>query len=438
MLRRQKRRFPFAAYAALVFNAAICLAPIVAARAALTAYGERPVGYDGSQLSIEATRQAIDARFTRLAAVRGGDMREAWADWVREELAAGEMSSARGFLLAAPAMLRGPDAASLRERIRVATAGGEDALIDAAVSFLPEDVQAQFEDATASVLDRLEGAALASSGPEPGLSPDVQPGDVVISPVSGEGDSGGIQLASVSSSIDAAPEFSLLGDLRDLSYQASRWTRDPQFDEFAFVLSGVGLTLADRSAREGASVLLSARRAGTLNPGFMQHMQRELYLATPPQRLKRLLGLDVDTGEGYFALEPEAVGTAFRESIAAESLEPLLQDLRNIQAVASETSPVSAVSILSRVQNSADLKRARLVAQAGGDRAVALARHDGDRLLDTARIVVQWTPALQAQLAALGVCFILLVVIALNVVWRSFPKKRRRSAVYALDEYSAG
>ena len=52
MNRRLKRRLPFAAYAALIFNAAICLAPFIGARAVSSAYGDRKPQF-------EATNEAL-------------------------------------------------------------------------------------------------------------------------------------------------------------------------------------------------------------------------------------------------------------------------------------------------------------------------------------------------------------------------------------------
>ena len=63
MNRRRKRRLPFAAYAALAFNAAICLTPFIAARAISTAYGDKRPAFEATPEAITATRQAMDARY---------------------------------------------------------------------------------------------------------------------------------------------------------------------------------------------------------------------------------------------------------------------------------------------------------------------------------------------------------------------------------------
>ena len=90
------------------------------------------------------------------------------------------------------------------------------------------------------------------------------------------------------------------------------------------------------------------------------------------------------------------------------------------------------------MKDGSDLRRAQLVARAGGDRAVALARYDGEHLLDTARTVITWNNALRLQVAGLLACLVVLGFIALSVFVKSFTRGRpkRRSAVYALDEPS--
>jgi hypothetical protein len=100
------------------------------------------------------------------------------------------------------------------------------------------------------------------------------------------------------------------------------------------------------------------------------------------------------------------------------------------------TSAASAVDILSVVRDGADLRKARLITQAVGNAAPALVKLEPAGFLATAKTVITWNNALRLQLAGLGACFALLVLISLNVMWRSLTrqKPRRRSAVYGLDE----
>jgi hypothetical protein len=416
MNRRRKRRLPFAAYAALIFNAAICLSPFIAARAISSAYGDRRPAYEATSEALAATRQAMDTRFQRLSSAGNGAPREVWSGFVRDEIEAGDMTTVNGLLLAAPAMLGGPDGEALKARIAVSDETGEQALIAAAVAYLPEDVQDAYERRSASIMSMFSNSAPAAAVPGAQASETAQ--------------------LAVAEEDSGHSEFNILGDMRDLSMTAARWARKDRIDEFAFTLAGVGLILADPEAREGASIALSARRAQRLDTAFELYLERKLYEAAPPQELKRLLEGEFQSEYGYGATGPAVVESVFKSSVDREALESVLSDLRILRDIARDTSPISAVAILSQVKDGADLRRARLVAQAGGDRAVALARYDGEHLLDTARTVITWNNALRMQIAGLLACFALLGFISLSVFWKSFTrhKPKKVSAVYLMDE----
>ncbi|HOY80449.1 MAG TPA: hypothetical protein PLN33_21735, partial [Hyphomonadaceae bacterium] len=89
--------------------------------------------------------------------------------------------------------------------------------------------------------------------------------------------------------------------------------------------------------------------------------------------------------------------------------------------------------------NAVDLRAARLVAEAGGERAIALEHFDGENLLETARTVIPWTNALRLQAAGLAACLALLAFVALTTFWKSFRLNRpvKKSAVYLMEETPA-
>jgi hypothetical protein len=444
MNRRRKRRLPFAAYAALIFNAALCASPFIAARAISTAYGDKRPAYEATSEAIAATRQAMDTRFARLSINGGAKPREVWANYIRDGLEEGDMTRVNGFMLAASAMLGPEDSAALKERIKVSDQTGDAALIQAAMAYLPEELQDTYERRSASVLSMfsasvpasaVEGAAKAGDkkGAEKGAAKQVQA--KAEQPPADDA-----KLASAAGAAlddpDSPARFSILGDMRDLSMTAARWTREGKTDEFAFMLVGVGLILADPESREGASILQSARRAQRLDPEFEAYLERKLFAAAPPEKIKRLLEGEFQSDYGYGATGPAVMENIFKSSVNRVELEDFLSDLRILRDIARDTSPISAVAILSKVKDGADLRRARLVAQAGGDRAVPLALYDGDHLLDTATIAVPWTNTLRLQVAGLIACLALLGFVALSTFWKSFTRDRprKRSAVYGMME----
>ena len=424
--RQQRRGIPFAAYAALIFNASLCLAPFIAARAISTAYGDKRPAFEATSEAIAATKQAMDGRFQNISRQAGGAPRDVWSNMVRDRLEAGEMTTVNGLLLAAPAMLNGADGEALKARIAVADQTGDRALITAAVAYLPEDVQDTYERRSASIVSMFNNSAPASAVAGAGAAAAQAPETPA-------------QLASAeeaSEDADGSARFSILGDMRDLSLQAAGWARKDKIDTFAFTLAGVGLILADPESREGASIALSARRAQRLDVDFETYLERKLFDAANPDKIKRLLQGEFQNEYGYSATGPAVVENVFKSSVDREALEEVLADLRILREIARDTSPVSAVAILSQVKDGADLRRARLVAQAGGDRAVALEHYDGEHLLDTARVAVTWNNALRLQLAGVIACLALLGFVAMSTFWKSVTRNRpvKKSAVYAMME----
>jgi hypothetical protein len=454
MNRRRKRRLPFAAYAALIFNAALCASPFIAARVISTAYGDKRPAYDATSEAIAATRQAMDTRFARLSVNGGAKPREVWANYIRDGLEDGDMTRVNGFMLAASAMLGPEDSAALKERIKVSDQTGDAALIQAAMAYLPEELQDTYERRSASVLSMFSANAPASvveaaGKAADGKAADGKAGDKKVADktqakqVQAKAQQPAVDDAKLASAADAGIEnpdsparFSILGDMRDLSMTAARWTREGKTDEFAFMLVGVSLILADPESREGASILQSARRAQRLSPEFESYLERKLFAAAPPDKIKRLLEGEFQSDYGYGATGPAVMENIFKSSVNRAELEDFLSDLRILRDIARDTSPISAVAILSKVKDGADLQRARLVAQAGGDRAVPLALYDGDHLLDTATIAVPWSDTLRLQVAGLIACLALLGFVALSTFWKSITRDRprKRSAVYGMME----
>jgi len=426
MNRRRKRRLPFAAYAALIFNAAICVAPFMASHVMSTAYGDKRPAFQATPEAITATRMAMDERFQQISTRPDKASREVWAEMVRTSLEEKELRRVRGLMLGAPAMLDGKDGDALRARIAVADGSGEDALIDAALAYLPEDLQDEYERRTTPLQSIFTASAPASA--VPGATPAVATS------------SAGAASLAVSRENDAPVELNRLGDLPQHTRTAVGWANDDHTDVTSFLLSGIGLILADPEARAGASVAISTfltRKEGTVP--FKLYLQKRIEDVVPVAEMKRLLAAEFQNEVGYTARNAQVVDRVFRTTIDKEKLEPLLAEFRILREIAQDTSNESAVAIISRIKDRADVNRAQLVARAGGDRVVPLADYDGENLLETARTTVTWTNPLRMQVAGLLACLALIGFVAVTVFWKSFrrDKPRKVSAVYLMDDYSA-
>jgi hypothetical protein len=422
MNRRRKRRLPFAAYAALIFNAALVATPFMAAHMISQAYGGRPQGFQTTPDAIAATREAMDQRFQQISVKDEATPRQVWSDLVRNALEEREMPRVRGLLLGAPAMLDGADGAALRARIAVADGAGDEAMLQAALSYLPDDVQDEYERRTQSLVSMFSASAPASALP---------------------GATTAVVASAAAPAIDGdEPRVATnrLGDLRQHTMAAVGWANDDNTDVPAFLLSGIGLILADPEAREGASVAMSTLRMRTEAPvPFKSYLAKRIEDVVPVEEMKKVLSAELRNELRYTPEGEAAVERVFKTTIDRQKLEPLLAEFRILREIAHDTSVESAIAIVARVKDSADLRAAGLVAAAGGDRAVALEHLDGDNLLATARTVVPWTTALKIQLAGVAACLLLLAFVAMTTFWKSFRrnKPRKKSAVYLMDEHPA-
>lgn len=420
MTRRRKRRAPYAAISAFAFNALLAATAVLGARVMEDSFGGDVYEYATTAEGVAATRIAMDRQFKQLTSP-GVSRRESWAEHVGDQVDAGNLAAARGFLLAGLAMLEGDDAQALRAAIGKSKLRGDEAILDAAPLFLTEDVRQKYDRATSPTAAAWRWAVDAADVDDPALD--------AFDPIALEAP------LDLGAEEDVGFGLQVLGDQRDLTLVAGAWVRDDPIDTFAFTLSGLGQTLMDPGSRAGASVVISARRAQRLNEALEIYLERELNRAVPPQRLKRLLRERMRGAIGLSS-RGEAVAEAFRASVDLEALAVLEGDLRRIRDIARATSPESAIALLENAQNGADLRRARLAALAGGDRAVALAIYDGAGVLNSAQAVVPWSNALRVRIAALAAAGVLLAWLALSVAWRSFNRLKtvRRSAVYAIEE----
>jgi len=435
MNRRRKRRIPFAAYAALIFNAALCVTPFMGAHLISQAYGDKRPGFQNTPEAIAATRQAMEERFQAIALAEDATPREVWSGLVRTALEEREMARVRGLLLGAPAMLNDQDGEALRARIAVAEGAGDEAMLQAALAYLPDDVQDAYEQQTKSVVSLFTASAPAAA--VEAAKPSVAPAVATLDPAELDP---AVATVLVEDEVEPRVATNRLGDLRQHTMAAVGWANDDNTDVPAFLLSGIGLILADPEAREGASVAMSTLRTRTQAPvPFKLYLTRRIEEIVPVAEVKRLLSAELGNELRYTADSQAVVDRVFRTAIDRQKLEPLLAEFRILREISHDTSVESAIAIVSRVKDGVDLRAAGLVAAAGGDRAVALEDLDGDNLLGTARTAIPMTNALKLQLAGVAACLALLAFVALMTFWKSVTRNRpvRKSAVYLMEEHPA-
>ncbi len=310
-------------------------------------------------------------------------------------------------LLAGPDILDAGDAASIRESAAIEDLAGDAALEIGALRSVDDQVRARYEAASAADVRTSRGG-----------------NDDMASP--------GVRAATVEPDAANMATLDVLGDSRDLAMQAGRWLRNEEFDQFNFTLSGLGLTVIDPRYRSGASVVRSAHRARRLNPDLHAYLSDKIYQSASLDDMRRKLTAALQNAPAV-QTQGSVVEAVFRESVEPSALIRLEDDLGLIRDIARHTSTADALEFLQIARSSADLRRARLVAVAGGDRAVALARLMPDQVLDTAQTEIPWTNRLRLMIVSLGAIAILVTWLAFSTLLNSFWRQGMTtdSAVYA-------
>ena len=345
--------------------------------------------------------------------------RQYWAELIDAEVRQGDITSARGFLLSAPYMLNRQDAAAVSAAASTESTGQhDDRLLTAAKLFLPDDVRARYERAVAPpVMDMTPVPPAEAAETEAETTPETE--------------EGGLQSeALIEDETDAAPEpeFFVLGDARDLAFQSAGWIRGDRTDVFALSISGLGLIARDGLLDEleldsrffeGASLLKTAIRADRLAPDFERTLRDHLERAMPEDTLRANLEAAFASNSNLL-IQTDAIFAAFANSVDQPRLRIFLSDLERLAALTEGRATVDALMLIETISSQGDLKRAELISQAGGDRAIALAKHYGEDALNAATTVMDWSMKLISLIAGFIVLSVLMGLIALSTFTRSF------------------
>lgn len=394
----------------------LILIPVIAARVLGSAFSGAAFSDSPGIEAIDQTRKNMDDAFASFAPRNPGDRYEFWYDIVDRELTEQDVAAAHGFLLAAPQMLDRKDVKELTvaadaERLNRA----DDRLTAAALRKLPTTISLKYEEAqvSARVVDVQSDAVDATEPVEDGSAADAD----------GQGGPD-IEITSARATDDT--RFRLLGTFQDLAENSERWMRGERTDGIALKITAIGLIeaesadgLSDANIR-AASILKSALRSGRLTDDFRDYLTARVNAAIPDHELKPALETALG-GLTTTEVRTERVKAAFKDAIDARGLQRLEADLEQIDRIGILTSPGAAVTLIEQIEDSADLRRVRLIAEAGGDRAVALVKQSGSAALRIADTGVRWTFQMVLQVMGMTAAAISLVF----VTWSTFRRNIR-------------
>lgn len=425
---------------ALLFNSLLLLLPILAARIIAAAYTADIVS---DPMSVEAraeTRVQIDRAFGEIAP-RGATARDFWAARISQTLRERDFVAARGYLLAAPVMLDRQDAQAVSAAAQAEERGTEDErLARAALLFLPDDLRASYERATepptidsSETPDRVVNSNVRMLNELP-RTPEQAPDAANTDPYeAGDASEPSGSPTANYTPFNARKDVFLLGDFEDLARRTQSWLSGSDVNDTQLRFRALGLLKASednaksRQFANAASILVAAHRANRLDKTFSNYLESRVEDALPLEPLKSALeaaNMDVAT----ISARAVAYVDAYRATIRPAALTRLSRDMETVARLAELTSSSGAMTLLENTSSPEDMRRVLLITEASGERAVALSREMGPKMLGLAQIGVKWTRDLILQvmgLMALGMALIWTTLSAFTQAETLRPKKRR-------------
>jgi hypothetical protein len=402
---------------AVMFNSLLILIPVISSHILDGAFSGATFAEAPTPEAIDQTRHNMDEAFTAMSPRNGADKYKFWHDIVSRELTARDVSAARGFLLTAPQMLSREEVKELMAAADAEVTGTEDERIAmVALRKLPVDVSQRFAGA-------LGTARNMDTRPEPveGDAPAAEPG--IIEPTAVDDDPPPV----------AEARFAVLGTHADLANHSERWLAGDRVDELVLKITGIGLAQAaagDPNAEaniRALSILKSARRSRRMSPEFTDYITERIDAALPDSALRP--ALEDAFGElAVTKVRVERVRKAYEGAISQKGLDRLETDLAQIDRIGVLTDPAAAVTLIEQVKDSADLRRIRLITEAGGDRSVALVKQLGPAAMRIADTGVRWTRDLVLQFMGLTAAALVLFWVTLSTLRRNLRRRPRVEA----------
>ena len=420
MARRRKRSIRSSGWMqAVIFNSLLILMPVIGAQILGGAFSGATFSDAPSVEAIDQTRHNMDEAFAAMAPRNAADKYKFWHDIVLRELTARDVNAARGFLMTAPQMLSRDEVKELMVAANAEVTGTEDERIAmAALRKLPVEVSQRFAAALGSARNQNTQA-----------EPVEESGSGTPDEATTEGD----PAADEEDAPVTEARFALLGTHADLANHSERWLEGDRVDKLVLKITGIGLAQTGDQDSDvetnirALSILKSARRSRRITPEFTEYLTDRLDDALPDSALKPALE-DAFAELATTKVRVERVRAAYQGAIDPTGLARLETDLAQIDRIGSLTDPSAAVTLIEQVKDSADLRRVRLIAEAGGDRSVALVKQMGPHALRIADTGVRWTRELVLQFMGLTAAGLIMFWVTLSTFRRNLHRPPRLEA----------
>ncbi|MEO1405940.1 MAG: hypothetical protein AAFV54_05550 [Pseudomonadota bacterium] len=419
MVARKKSGYVTGWLPAIVFNVLLFLIPLFSVQVIAGTFSDSVDQATPTAETITETRKTIDRTFEALAPA-GDGARASWAELVDRQLDARNTSAARGFLLAAPQLLSREDARAIRAAASDELSGSADQrLLRAALLFLPNDVRNGYLESARPKGTELISAEDVEDGSSDPEEVDVSDTEATIISFPGSDETSFVDPID---HMTRPADFYVLGTLEDLANNSRDWLRGNRRNTIELKLTGLAMTgdpdlinVSPARLNQAASVLKTTIKSGRLGENYARSLRQRIDIVIPDDTLQ----LELERALSEVApldVRAERVREAFAASIDYRAAARLAPEFNQIGRITEVTGPMGALSLLEHAHSARDIRRARLVAEAGGDRTVALTTLIGGRTLSLTGMNLQWserTILLVMALAAACIALLLTVISAL-------------------------
>lgn len=406
---------------AIIFNALLVLIPLIAVNVLVAGFSNAPHNLPPTAEILAETRKTMNSAFDGLTR-NDENARAEWAALVAEQLDERNLSAARGFLLAAPHMLSVGDQRAIRAAAQAEPSGTADQrLLRAALLFLPSDIRVGYETST-----RPRGTNLVNlldDDPDPATGADADPQNADDETLQN-------QPFSRLSGLQRKARFSVLGTPDDLVNRSRDWMRGNYQHAFELRITGLAMAtppsatgLSQEDLFEAASILKLAWSSDRLQPQYATLLEQRIEAALPDDVLLANLEAAFDDFSNI-SERASRIQDAFAKSVDPRAAIRLGPEFEQIAEIARETSPLGAISLLEHASTSVDIRRARLIAQAGGDRAVALTSQLGPQALHMTGSGIRWSTSIVLSIMGLTAAGLALFLSALSALGRMIFGRR--------------
>ncbi len=202
-------------------------------------------------------------------------------------------------------------------------------------------------------------------------------------------------------------DMTLVGDLRDLSKEGSKFVVGKEYDKFTLGISALGLALSasqiftvgsSSPLKIGVSIIKLAKKSGKLTKSFLNIISSKLSKAVNFQALKKIDFTSIQ--------KLRASSAAFVKTINFSYIDKLFIKVNKLR---NNTSSMDAVYLLKYVDNEKDLSKVVKLSKKFGKNTKGVIKVLGKRALKTGKIVVKYSILFIAELVSFIISFLLLI-----------------------------